>query len=246
MPRCLVVQHVEPEGPYAIGAALRAAGGTVEVCRVFDGDALPPDADGLDGLVVMGGPASATGDHGFPSRRRELALLSDAVERGTPTLGVCLGAQLLALAAGGEVVPGGAGAEIGWGPVELVAAAGDDPLLAGLPVRPTVLHWHADTFELPAGATLLASNHRYPNQAFRVGEGAWGLQFHVEVDRPAVDAFVQAFGDEARAAGADPAAIGDEADRHLEVLAPARDAVVARFAGLVVGQHHDPELVGRP
>jgi len=246
MPRCLVVQHVEPEGPYAIGVALEAAGGTVERCRVFAGDRVPDDATGLDGLVVMGGPASATADDDFPSRRAELSLLADALDREVPVLGVCLGAQLLAVAAGGEVHAGGEGAEIGWAPVELTPAAGDDLLLAGLPTRPTVLHWHGDTFELPPGATHLARSPRYPNQAFRVGGRAWGLQFHLEVDRPAVDAFLDAFGDDARSAGADPDAIGVATESALAALAPTRDSVADRFAGLVVGQLHDPELVGRP
>ena len=246
MPRCLVVQHVEPEGPYAIGAALEGAGGTVDRCRVFAGDRVPDDATGLDGLVVMGGPASATSDDGFPSRRAELALLADALDRGFPVLGVCLGAQLLALAAAGSVRAGGAGAEIGWAPVDLAAASGTDPLLAGTDPRPTVLHWHADTFELPPGATHLASSPRYPNQAFRVGERAWGFQFHLEVDRPAVEAFLAAFGDDARGAGADPDAIGAESAAALAALASTRDTVADRFAGLVVGQHHDPELIGRP
>jgi len=245
MPRCLVVQHVEPEGPYAIGTALRVAGGTVEVCRTYDGDRLPEDTDGLDGLVVMGGPASATSDDGFPSRRGELALLADAVERGIPVLGVCLGAQLLALATGGTVRAGDAGAEIGWAPVDLAATADADPLLAGTEPRPTVLHWHGDTFDPPPGSTRLASSERYPNQAFRVGERAWGLQFHLEVDRPAVDAFLAAFGEEARAAGVDPDAIRVSTAAALGALATTRDRVAGRFAGLVVGQHHDPELVGR-
>ena len=245
MPLCLVVQHVKPEGPYAFGTALERAGGIVERCRVFDGDRVPDDAAGLDGLVVMGGPVSATSDDDFPSRRSELALLADALDRGVPVLGVCLGAQLLALATGGSVRAGTAGAEIGWASVELTAASDTDPLLAGTDPRPNVLHWHLDTFDLPPGATHLASSARYPNQAFRVGERAWGLQYHLEVDRPAVEGFLAAFADDARAAGADPEAIWEATDSALEALAVTRDLVAGRFAGLVVGQHHDPELVGR-
>ncbi len=240
MPRCLVVQHVEPEGSYALGTALRAAGATVERCLVYDDDRLPQGADGLDGLVVMGGPASATSDDGFPTRPGELALLGDAVDRGRAVLGVCLGAQLLALATGGTVRPGDAGAEIGWAPVDLAPAAAEDPLLAGTDPRPTVLHWHGDTFEPPPGATPLASSGRYPNQAFRVGERAWGLQFHLEVDRPAVEAFLAAFGDDARSAGADPEAIRASTGAAVEALATTRDRVAGRFAGLVVDRARPP------
>ncbi|HEX3947488.1 MAG TPA: type 1 glutamine amidotransferase, partial [Acidimicrobiales bacterium] len=225
MPRCLVVQHVAPEEPYAVAAALRAAGVEVAVCRLDAGDPLPADLDGIDGLVVMGGPMSATGDTGFPTRRSELALLADAADRGMPVLGVCLGAQLLAAATGGEVTAGTNGSEIGWGPVDLTAEAAEDPLLAGLPARLQVLHWHGDTFAVPPGAVHLASSPRYRSQAFRIGDRAWGFQFHVEVDRAAVAAFVDAFGDDA--------GVIDGADGALAALAPFRERIATRFAGLV-------------
>jgi GMP synthase-like glutamine amidotransferase len=244
MPTCLVVQHAEPEGPYAIGDALRSAGVTVDVRRVFDGDRLPADLQGFDGLVVMGGPASATTDDGFPTRRQELDLLAGALGGELPVLAVCLGAQLLALAAGGSVRAGEAGPEIGWGGVELNGDASTDPLLAGLPTDPTVLHWHGDTFALPSTATHLATSARYPNQAFRVGDRAWGLQFHLEVNAEAVDAFLAAFGHEVRTAGLDPEAIRADSAPCLRTLAPLRDRVVDRFASLVVGLHRDPEPAG--
>ena len=141
---------------------------------------------------------SAIDDHGFPTRTREVALLAQSLDRGTITLGICLGAQLLAVAAGSPVFVGHAGPEIGWGPVELMPEAASDPLLATVPSGLTVLHWHGDTFDLPLGATHLAASRTYANQAFRAGERAWGFQFHLEVDQRAVTGFVDAFGDEAR------------------------------------------------
>jgi GMP synthase-like glutamine amidotransferase len=207
---CLIVQHVPAEGPYLLADALASAGVAVTLRAVHAGEPLPATAEALDGLVVMGGPMSARADEGFPTRGRELALLADAVARGVPTLGVCLGAQLLAAASGGTVEPGAAGPEIGWGQVRLAAAAADDPLLAGTADAGgalEVLHWHGETFALPPGAVLLASSDRYPNQAFRTGPRAWGLQFHVEVDLGGVRAFVEAAGAEAAAAGTDPSAI---------------------------------------
>ncbi|MEE1799757.1 methyltransferase domain-containing protein [Streptomyces sp. JV176] len=227
----LVVQHARGEGPYAIGEALAAAGLPVRLCRVWAGDPLPESLAGVEALVVMGGPAAAYRDDGFPTRRAELALLRRALAAEVPVLGVCLGAQLLAVAAGGTAHPG-AGPQVGWGDVRTSPAAARDPLLAGTPERLRVLHWHGDTMTLPAGAVPLASCERYPVQAFRVGGAAWGLQFHLEADKAAVDAFVAAFPAEAATAPGLREAAPDE----LAAPAPYRDLVFGRFAALVAAR----------
>jgi GMP synthase-like glutamine amidotransferase len=214
-PRALVVRHLDVEGPYEIATALRRHG-----VDAVDG---PPDSlDGFDALVVMGGPMAAHSDDDFPTRTAELRLLADALDRRVPVLGVCLGAQLLAVAAGGRAFRGEAGPEIGWAPVHRV---GEDRLFADLPTSFPVLHWHGDTVELPPGAELLASSDRYTNQAFRVGPVAWGIQFHLEVDLGAVGAFVERF-------DGDPAILAEAADRLAE-LAPTRALVLDRWATLV-------------
>lgn len=222
----LVVQHVEPEGPALLAGALAAAGCELDVVRTDLGAALPRDMSAHAGLVIMGGPMSAAGDgRDYPSRGAEVALARDALSRGTPTLGVCLGAQVVALAGGAAVYPGDA-PEIGWGPVTIEPAAAGDPLLGDITGEMTVLHWHGDTFDLPGGAVHLASSPAYPNQAFRLGSAAWGLQFHVEVDLAAVTGFVDAFGDEA--GGAD--AILRDAPAALERSASERALVLEHFA----------------
>ncbi|MBX7162040.1 MAG: type 1 glutamine amidotransferase [Acidimicrobiia bacterium] len=227
--RVLVVQHVEPEGPALLAGALTAAGCEIDVVRTDLGAEPPRDLSAHAGLVIMGGPMSAAGDtRGYPSRDAEVALVRDCLDRGTPVLGVCLGAQVVALAGGAAVYPGGA-PEIGWGPVTIAAGAVDDPLLAGITGEMTVLHWHGDTFDLPAGATHLASTAAYPNQAFRLGAACWGLQFHVEVDAAAVARFVDAFGHEA----GDAAAILSEAPAALARSARERALVLERFANLI-------------
>ena len=233
MPSCLIVQHVAPEGPYAFGGALEAAGVSIERCRVFAGDAVPGDVSGLDGVIVMGGPMSATSDEGFATRSEEVALLASALAGRLPVLGVCLGAQLLALAAGGEVFAGPAGQEIGWSPITFSDEAASDGLVGGLGSSIEVLHWHGDTFSLPADTVLLASSERYENQAFRAGERAWGLQFHLEVDALAVEAFLSAFGAEADAPGISSASIAADTPRALGALAPIRERVAHRFAAVV-------------
>ena len=244
MANCLIVQHVEPEPSWAIGAALARAGSALDVRRTFAGDPVAPDASGYDGVVVMGGPMSACSDEGFASRRAEVALLGDALGRALPTLGVCLGAQLLSLAAGGLVYPGADGPEIGWSEVELLATSEGDALFAGFPQQLPVLHWHGDTFDLPPGGQRLARTVRYPNQAFRVGEAAWGLQFHLEVTADAVDTLLEAFpSDVARASGG-IAGVRKATAASLAALVPWRDLAFDRFAALVGGESGGPVAGG--
>jgi GMP synthase-like glutamine amidotransferase len=244
MANCLIVQHVEPEPSWAIGAALARAGIRTDVCRTFAGDSVALDASGYDGVVVMGGPMSACSDEGFASRQAEVALLRDALGRALPTLGVCLGAQLLSLAAGGLVYPGADGPEVGWSAVELLPTCDRDALFAGFPHRLPVLHWHGDTFDLPSGAQRLAHNARYPNQAFRVGEAAWGLQFHLEVTADAVEGFLDAFPSDAARAPGGAAAVRQATAASLAALVPWRDQAFDRFAALIGGDSGGPVAGG--
>jgi hypothetical protein len=117
--------------------------------------------------------------------------------------------------------------------VELSPARAGDALLAGLPERLPVLHWHGDTFDLPPGALHLARSGRYPNQAFRMGESAWGLQFHLEVTPGAVDGLRREFAADAARAPGGPPAIRRATASSLETLSPWRDLVFDRFATLV-------------
>ena len=224
----VVIQHLEPEGPALIGDAMVRRGLRVDTVRTDLGETVPTDASELAALVVMGGPMSAGSDQDFPSRQSEIALLRDALDRAVPVLGICLGAQLVAVA-GGAAIHRGPTPEIGWGTVSIEPGAAEDPLLRGLTGELAVLHWHGDTFDLPEGAIHLASSAAYPNQGFRLGPRAWGLQFHLEVDQAAVDRFVASVGHEA----ADPAAISREAGERLARSAADRDLVLDRFAALV-------------
>jgi GMP synthase (glutamine-hydrolysing) len=176
----LVLQHVAYEGPGAIASAIAIASAGVDVVRVDLGQPVPgPTAvRAIAGLVALGGPMGVHDD--LPWLEPERALLRAAAESGLPVLGVCLGAQQLAAALGAEVTTGPE-PEVGVGEVHLTVAALDDPVFAPAPSPLPCVHWHNDTFSLPEGAVRLAGNQAYENQAFRVGDCAYGLQFHVEV-----------------------------------------------------------------
>lgn len=182
----LILQHVEVEKPGLILDALDGSGLDVDIRNLVDtpgasGDALPPVSE-LAGLVVMGGPMNADDLAAHPALKRERDLLADALRAQVPTLGVCLGAQLLARAQGMDVRTGaalGRGSEIGWAPLADVDR--DDPVVGPLADAPAVLHWHGDRI-VPADDTrVLARTDTTECQAFLAGPAAWGLQFHLEV-----------------------------------------------------------------
>ena len=180
LPTALVVQHTPHETPARLGDWLTEAGVLLDVRRPYEGEALP-GLDGFAALVVMGGPMGAYDDGAAPWLPATRDLLREAVRVGVPVLGICLGGQLLAAALGGQVRRGAEGPEIGPGLVAKRDVGAGDRLFRPVPFTPDVMHWHWDeTTELPVGATLLASSTRYPHQAFRVAERAWGLQFHIE------------------------------------------------------------------
>ena len=183
MPTWAALQHVSFETPALIGAEAEARGIEVEIARMDLGQEVPA-VDSIEGLIVMGGPMGVMDTREHPGLLAEMRLIEAAVRRDLPVIGVCLGAQLLAAAMGARVYRGPL-EEVGAGEVTLVA---DDPVLGAAGESLPVLHWHGDTFDLPEGATLLASSATYENQAFRLGKRAYGLQFHVEIGREAAGA----------------------------------------------------------
>lgn len=175
-----VVQHVDHEPPGLVTAVLAEQQSSVVLVRPDAGDAFPP-LGALGGVVVLGGPMGVHDDGAHPWLVAERSWMAEAVAAGLPTVGICLGAQQLAMALGAAVTTGPA-PEVGLGAVALTdQGLADDVLGPAGPELPAV-HWHADTFTLPEGAALLASSAPYPNQVFRYGARVFGLQCHLEVD----------------------------------------------------------------
>jgi GMP synthase-like glutamine amidotransferase len=236
----LVIENDPSDDLRLLGEWLTEAELELTVLRPHAGDPLPETLDGYLALVVLGGDQSAYADAAgspgaawFPALE---GLLRKAVRNRVPTLGVCLGGQLLATAHGGLVERSTSGPEIGPGLVARRDAADTDPLFRYVPLIPDVIQWHRDEItELPIGAVLLAASSRYPHQAFRLGDRAWGLQFHIESDAAMIADWAASDAAVLAELGYDPevvvAATADILGDVEEVWQP----FAARFAALALG-----------
>jgi GMP synthase-like glutamine amidotransferase len=177
--RLLVLQHIACEHPGVFTEVIAERGVEATAVALDEGEPLP-DWREFDAALAMGGPMGAGDDRDHPWLAGERELIAAMVAAGRPVLGVCLGAQLLAAALGGRVMPCER-PEVGLLEVELTEEGRADPLFAGLGRALVSLQWHGDTFELPEGAVRLARSADVANQAFRAGERAYGVQFHLEV-----------------------------------------------------------------
>ena len=220
MSKVFILQHVEHEGPGRIVPVFRDFGIPIEIRRLYKGDEVPTDLDAIRVLIVLGGPMGV-GDLGngkYPFLDKELELLKRAVHADRAVLGICLGAQLLAHAAGAKVYPNIkhkakpddpeiAAPEIGWGPVNFPFPGGTEPLVMGLMDGAMMMHWHYDTFDLPklpppanappppappppSGNVLISSTRTCKNQAFRFKNRLVGFQYHFEMDEAGIEAML--------------------------------------------------------
>jgi GMP synthase (glutamine-hydrolysing) len=177
--KILILQHIACEPPGVYEDVLAERGAALQRVELDAGQRLP-DWQSCDAIVAMGGPMSVNDDATLPWMSGEKRWVREAVLAGKPFWGVCLGAQLLAASLGARVYAG-AKPEIGIVPVHLTLEAQNDAVFSGIPRELLTFQWHGETFDLPAGAVLLASSPAYPNQAFRWKEKAYGVQFHVEI-----------------------------------------------------------------
>lgn len=223
---CVAVRHVAFEDLGLLGRLLAARGFDV---RYVEAPVEPLDAASLlspDLVVVLGGPIGVYEEEAYPFLLGETAAVRARLAAKKPTLGICLGAQLMAKALGAEVAPGPQ-KEIGYVPL----AVTEEGRAAGLGDFATtpVLHWHGDNFALPAGATRLASTGPCPNQGFSLGASVLGLQFHVEVDPERIETWLVGHTVELGKAGIDPRAIRAQAASVGKATADKGRAFLARW-----------------
>jgi GMP synthase-like glutamine amidotransferase len=231
----LVITHTESEDPGHLTRWLPEAGLGLDMVEPWRGDALPTSLAGYDALVVMGGPQQAYDDRSAPWLRETKELMRAAVAAKLPTFGICLGAQLLAEATGGRVAVGDEGPEIGAKLVAKRDLAAADPLFWDLPLSPVVVQWHWDVVrDLPPGATLLMSSPTYPHQAFRVGERAWGIQFHIETPPGMVVRWAEQEREELQAIGIDSGEVLARTLLELDEIEQVWGEVLRRFARLAL------------
>ncbi len=226
--RAHYLQHVPFEGLGSIEPWLTAAGYQVTHTAFFESQVLPSLAD-IDLLIVLGGPMSVNDEQLYPWLAAEKQFIGEAIQRGKSVLGICLGAQLIAAAAGARVYPNGQ-KEIGWFPVQFLEHG---PMSApGSAAPELVFHWHGETFDLPPGALLLAQSEACTNQAFQLGSSVIGLQFHLETTPQAAKDIVANCRDELV-----PARFV-QSEAEILAAAPERYAAVNRLMKNILGYLH--------
>ena len=239
MARVLVLQHVESEGLGVIGKTLKQRGIGSHFIKVFRGESLPKNLHGYAGLIVLGGPMGVYEEEIYPFIKDEIALIKSAVKEEIPVLGICLGSQMLAKAAGADVYKGKK-KEIGWYDVQLTDEGKRDRLFIGLPDRFIVFQWHGDTFDM--GTDLksvpnkcLASSELFPHQIIKVGKNAYGLQFHLEVTEKMVMEWIDVNDKELLSVKSyiDPKQILKDTSAYIETVHRYGEVVFNRFLNLI-------------
>ena len=191
----LVFQHEPEEGLGTFAHILEEQKAGFRYIRLFR-DEIPTESwDEVRALIILGGSMGIHEEEEYPFLKWEKSIIRTAIKNGIPLLGICLGAQLIAAAAGADVYQGNF-KEIGWYPISITLEGEMDPLLGHIPNKALVFHWHGDSFDLPRGAQRLASSTYYQNQAFRLGKNVYGLQFHLEVTPTMVERWLDEHGKE--------------------------------------------------
>ena len=225
----LVLQHIDCEDLGTIEQAMIHRGISYRYVRLFDGDPLPEDIKNYSGLIILGGPMNVYEEDVYPYLKDEDILIKEAVKRRIPVLGICLGGQLIAKATGAKVNKG-AKKEIGWYDLLLTPGGKADKVFKNSPERLTVFQWHGDTFDIPSDATHLAGSVLFPNQAFRIGDNIYGLQFHLEVTQKMISRWINEYKDELSSLDyIDPEKIIKDTDKYIKTLSQHAELFYNRF-----------------
>jgi GMP synthase-like glutamine amidotransferase len=190
----LIIKHVEIEGPGLIESCLSQGKIPYKILNLKPGVHLPNLHD-FSTIILLGGPMNVYEEDRYPFLREEDLFIKEAIQQGKTVLGICLGAQLMAKALGAKVTTAPV-KEIGWYDVSLTRAGSHDPFFSRFPKTFSVFQWHEDTFDIPSAAKLIASSNPVPHQAFRYGENAYGLQFHLEVTEEMIRDWMKAYEEE--------------------------------------------------
>jgi GMP synthase (glutamine-hydrolysing) len=228
----LIITHLQDRADGLVRDSLMAAGCDVVEHNAQDRDPLPA-LDEISGVVALGGRQSATRVDGDPFLVAEVALLTRALKREVPVLGMCLGAQLLAVAAGGRVTAMGR-MNAGWPDLQTLPAAAADPVFGAFPPRLAVLKWHEDVIALPDGAAALGTSPGPGADLFRIGPAAWGSQAHLELTPAMLDGWLTDPADvaEVEAAGHDIDRFRSDSRGHLEAQMAAARPIFYAFGEL--------------
>jgi GMP synthase-like glutamine amidotransferase len=227
----IIVRNEEPDPGGIALEQLQAEGFDVRMVDAFRGDDLP-DLGEVSGLVVFGGAQHADDVDTHPYLLDEQHLVREAVDLGVPVLGICLGGQILALAMGAALRQSPV-VEFGYTPISPTDEGRRDPVLGVWQRGDRVFHWHEDMFDLPEGSTLLLEGEHVPNQAFRYGDSAWGLQFHPEVTESVIDGWLHVAGETNEKWGKTPDAIREEGRRFLQDEMRRAREMMRRFAAVI-------------
>lgn len=242
--RVLIIEHEAEAGLGSFEGWLAGAGLTCEVVRPYLGEPIPGgQAPPVAGLIVLGGAASAWDDDGYPWLPATRELIRRSIGAGLPTLGICLGAQLMTLACGGVVERGEAGLEVGLGTISRLSAAAGDPLFDRLPAGARAVQYHQDAMTVPpAGSVPLATGASYPCQAYRLGPTAWAVQFHPEATPEIFLSWTAPNAAELGAAGFDVAELDASVTTAAGELAATWRPFAEAFAGVVTSASGRPPL----
>lgn len=230
--RVLVIRHEPCSSLGLLGRVMQRDQIPFRYLDTPSGEVLTEPIDAYSHLVILGGAISAYEDDRYPFLRHEFKLIEQAIDRHLPTLGICLGSQILARVLGAPVYRGAAGREVGWCSVQLTEAGQRDRLFQSFPSPFQVFESHQDTFEIPQSCAHLAFSDLYPHQSFRYQDHVWAIQFHLEINDQVLSDCAEVIDQEildSQIEGTSSAQLVAEAKQHTPAIEPLADSFTDQF-----------------